>query len=58
LIGIVKKNGIRMVDFASEAERRGRLPGRSIFEAYLERFKPMLMTTIAALLGAVASSAA
>jgi multidrug efflux pump subunit AcrB len=54
LIGIVKKNGIMMVDFALEAERRrGFSPERAIFEACLERFRPILMTTMAALLGAV-----
>jgi multidrug efflux pump len=54
LIGIVKKNGIMMVDFALEAERRrGFCAERAIFEACLERFRPILMTTMAALLGAV-----
>lgn len=54
LIGIVKKNGIMMVDFALEAERRRELrPEQAIFEACLERFRPILMTTMAALLGAV-----
>jgi len=54
LIGIVKKNGIMMVDFALEGERRrGLSPERAIFEACLERFRPILMTTLAALLGAV-----
>jgi len=54
LIGIVKKNGIMMVDFALEGERRRNLtPERAIFEACLERFRPILMTTLAALLGAV-----
>jgi multidrug efflux pump len=54
LIGIVKKNGIMMVDFALEAERcRGLTPEQAIFEACLERFRPILMTTMAALLGAV-----
>ncbi len=54
LIGIVKKNGIMMVDFALEAERRrGLSPVRAIHEACLERFRPILMTTLAALLGAV-----
>jgi multidrug efflux pump len=42
-----------MVDFALEAERRGLSPERAIFEACLERFRPILMTTMAALLGAV-----
>ncbi len=54
LIGIVKKNGIMMVDFALEGERkRGLAPERAIFEACLERFRPIMMTTLAALLGAV-----
>ncbi len=54
LIGIVKKNGIMMVDFALEGERkRGLAPERAIFEACLERFRPIMMTTMAALLGAV-----
>jgi multidrug efflux pump len=54
LIGIVKKNGIMLVDFALEAERaRGLAPDRAIFEACMERFRPILMTTLAALLGAV-----
>jgi multidrug efflux pump len=54
LIGIVKKNGIMMVDFALEAERkRGLAPEQAIFEACIERFRPITMTTLAALLGAV-----
>ena len=54
LIGIVKKNGIMLVDFALEAERqRGLPPERAIHEACLERFRPIMMTTLAALLGAV-----
>ena len=54
LIGIVKKNGIMLVDFALDAERRrGRTPEQAIREACLERFRPILMTTMAALLGAV-----
>jgi multidrug efflux pump len=54
LIGIVKKNGIMLVDFALEAERqRGLPPERAIIEACLERFRPILMTTMAALLGSV-----
>ncbi len=52
LIGIVKKNGIMMVDFAINAEReRGISPEQSIKEAALLRFRPILMTTMAALLG-------
>ncbi len=54
LIGIVKKNGIMMVDFALDRERRhGLAPERAIFEACLERFRPIMMTTLAALLGAL-----
>ncbi|BBK41323.1 acriflavine resistance protein B [Allostella vacuolata] len=54
LVGIVKKNGIMMVDFALEAQRkRGLEPREAIREACLERFRPILMTTLAALFGAV-----
>ncbi len=54
LIGIVKKNGIMLVDFALEAERRrGLTPEESIHEACRLRFRPILMTTMCALLGAV-----
>jgi multidrug efflux pump len=54
LIGIVKKNGIMLVDFALEAERQhGLRPERAVLEAARERFRPILMTTFAALLGAV-----
>jgi multidrug efflux pump len=54
LIGIVKKNGIMLVDFALEGERsRGLSPRDAIHEACLERFRPILMTTLAALLGAL-----
>jgi multidrug efflux pump len=54
LIGIVKKNGIMLVDFALDAERRrGLVSEQAIFEACLERFRPILMTTLASLLGAV-----
>ena len=54
LIGIVKKNGIMMVDFALEGERKRDLtPERAIFEACLERFRPIMMTTMAALLGSL-----
>ena len=53
LIGIVKKNAIMMVDFALDAERtRGLSPSESITEACLLRFRPIMMTTLAALLGA------
>jgi multidrug efflux pump len=54
LIGIVKKNAIMMIDFALEAEReQGLLPAEAIFQACLLRFRPILMTTLAALLGAL-----
>ena len=54
LMGIVKKNGIIMVDFAIEAERlRGLSPEDAILEACLLRFRPIMMTTMAALFGAV-----
>jgi len=54
LIGIVKKNAILMIDFAIEAEReRGKGPEEAIREACLLRFRPILMTTFAALLGAL-----
>jgi hydrophobe/amphiphile efflux-1 (HAE1) family protein len=54
LIGIVKKNGIMMVDFALDAERRrGLAPRQAIHQACLERFRPILMTTLAAMLGAL-----
>jgi multidrug efflux pump len=53
LIGIVKKNGIMMVDFALEGERRGLAAQQAIFEACLTRFRPIMMTTAAALLGAL-----
>ncbi len=54
LIGLVKKNGIMMVDFALEATRRhGLSPQRAIHQAALLRFRPILMTTLAALFGAL-----
>ena len=54
LIGIVKKNAIMMIDFALEAERKeGKAPLDAIFEACLLRFRPIMMTTMAALLGAL-----
>jgi multidrug efflux pump len=54
LIGIVKKNAIMMVDFALSAERgEGKTPREAIFEAALLRFRPILMTTMAALFGAL-----
>ena len=54
LIGIVKKNAIMMVDFALDAERReGKKPVEAIYQACLLRFRPIMMTTMAALLGAL-----
>ncbi len=54
LIGIVKKNAIMMIDYALVAEReRGREPEQAIFEACMLRFRPILMTTLTAILGAV-----
>ncbi len=54
LIGIVKKNAIMMIDFALDAERtRGASPQDAIFEACLLRFRPIMMTTLAAMLGAL-----
>ena len=54
LIGIVKKNAIMIVDFALDAEREhGKSPEEAIFEASLLRFRPILMTTLAAMLGAL-----
>jgi multidrug efflux pump len=54
LIGLVKKNGIMMVDFALEAERKeGKSPVDAIYEACLLRFRPIMMTTMAAMLGAL-----
>ncbi|HJT22280.1 MAG TPA: multidrug efflux RND transporter permease subunit [Nitrospira sp.] len=54
LIGIVKKNAIMMIDFALDAERRdGKRPEEAIYEACLLRFRPIMMTTMAALFGAL-----
>jgi HAE1 family hydrophobic/amphiphilic exporter-1 len=54
LIGIVKKNAIMMIDFALEAERsEGKGPEDAIYEACVLRFRPIMMTTMAALLGGV-----
>jgi multidrug efflux pump len=54
LIGIVKKNAIMIVDFALDAERNhGKPPEEAIFQASLLRFRPILMTTLAAMLGAL-----
>ena len=51
LIGLVKKNAIMMIDFAVEAEKKGRSPREAIHEACLVRFRPIMMTTMAALMG-------
>jgi HAE1 family hydrophobic/amphiphilic exporter-1 len=52
LVGLVKKNGIMMIDFALEAQRNeGKSPPEAIFEACLVRFRPIMMTTMAALMG-------
>ena len=54
LIGIVKKNAIMMIDFALDAERKeGKAPTEAVYEACLLRFRPIMMTTMAALLGAL-----
>ena len=54
LIGLVKKNAIMMIDFALDAERKeGKPPEEAIYEACLMRFRPIMMTTMAALLGAL-----
>src|SRR5580765_5956768 len=53
LIGIVEKNAIMQIDFALEAERGGMRPQEAIYQGCLIRFRPIMMTTMAALLGAV-----
>jgi HAE1 family hydrophobic/amphiphilic exporter-1 len=54
LVGLVKKNGIMMVDFAIEAQREeGMTPQKAIYEACLVRFRPIMMTTMAALMGTI-----
>src|SRR6202043_2621171 len=54
LIGIVKKNAIMQIDFALEAERnRGKTPADAIYEGCIIRFRPIMMTTLAALLGSL-----
>ncbi len=53
LVGLVKKNGIMMVDFAIDGERAGRPPREAIYEACKVRFRPILMTSFAAFMGAV-----
>jgi HAE1 family hydrophobic/amphiphilic exporter-1 len=52
LVGLVKKNGIMMIDFAIEAQQKGgKTPSEAIFEACMVRFRPIMMTTMAALMG-------
>jgi len=51
LVGIVKKNAIMMIDFAIDAERSGLTPAEAIYQGCLLRFRPIMMTTMAALLG-------
>jgi HAE1 family hydrophobic/amphiphilic exporter-1 len=51
LVGLVKKNGIIMIDFAIEAQKGGKSPTEAIFEACVVRFRPIMMTTMAALFG-------
>jgi HAE1 family hydrophobic/amphiphilic exporter-1 len=54
LVGIVKKNAIMMIDFAIEAQRRENLPpDRAIYQACITRFRPIMMTTMAALMGSL-----
>ncbi len=53
LIGLVKKNGIMMVDYAVEAQRQGLSPQQAIYQACLIRFRPIMMTTVAAIAGAL-----
>jgi HAE1 family hydrophobic/amphiphilic exporter-1 len=51
LVGIVKKNAIMMIDFALDAERQGKTPYDAIYQGCLLRFRPIMMTTMAALMG-------
>jgi len=54
LIGIVKKNAIMMIDFALERQRKdGKSPAQAIYEGALVRFRPIMMTTMAAIVGAI-----
>ncbi len=53
LVGIMKKNAIMMVDFAIEAQRQGAPPGEAIYQGCLIRFRPIMMTTMAALMGSL-----
>ena len=56
LVGIVKKNAIMMIDFAIEAQRAGATPADAIYKGCLLRFRPIMMTTMAALLGTLPSA--
>jgi HAE1 family hydrophobic/amphiphilic exporter-1 len=51
LFGVVKKNAIMMIDFAIEAQREGKSPAEAIYQGSILRFRPIMMTTMAALLG-------
>ncbi len=51
LVGLVKKNGIMMIDFAIEAQKQGKSPEEAIYEACVVRFRPIMMTTMSALMG-------
>src|SRR2546428_12172948 len=53
LVGSVKKNAIMQIDFARDAERAGKSPADAIYEGCLVRFRPIMMTTMAAMLGAL-----
>lgn len=53
LIGIVKKNGIMMIDYALEAKKRGLSSQEAIYEGCMARFRPIMMTTVAAIMGAI-----
>ena len=53
LVGIVKKNAIMMIDFALEAQKQGRTPFDAIYQGCLLRFRPIMMTTMAALMSAL-----
>jgi hydrophobic/amphiphilic exporter-1 (mainly G- bacteria), HAE1 family len=53
LVGLVKKNGIMMVDFALEAQKQGKAATEAIYEACVVRFRPIMMTTMAALMGTI-----
>lgn len=53
LIGIVKKNGIMMIDYALEAQKAGKSPQEAIYQGCLVRFRPIMMTTVAAIMGAL-----